>query len=190
MRVIAFWLLVLVLPGCMTAPERTSPITGSVTGNAAALTNWSARGRLGINSPAQSGSGAFDWQQQPGLSQVNLRGPAGMGGLILTLRGQQWEVAASDGSTYSADAARAELEQRLGVVLPLESLSRWLRGLPDDRSGYQWLDADQATLVQAGWQIHYDAWAQQGAVRLPVRLSLSKDEVRVTVKIQEWRLDG
>lgn len=183
-------LLALVLPGCITAPQPTSPITGTVSGSAATLSNWTARGRLGINSPAQSGSGAFDWQQQPQLSQVQLRGPAGMGGLILTLRGQQLEVSASDGSTYNADAARAELEQRLGVVLPLESLSRWLRGLPDDRNAYQWLDTDQATLAQAGWQIHYDAWAQQGSLRLPVRLTLSKDDVRVTVKIQEWRVEG
>jgi len=181
------WLMLLVLSGCATTPKPAASITGNTTATAASLTSWMASGRIGINSPAQSGSGSLEWRQQRADSQVTLRGPAGMGGLIVALHGTQLQVSASDGSTYDAQAARLALQQRLGVSLPLEALSSWLRGVPA-AGDFQWLDAG-LTLQQFGWLIHYADWAQQNSLRLPIRLTLSQDQVRVTLKIREWHVD-
>jgi len=180
------WLLALSVAACVSPPPAT--ITGRTATDAASLVQWSARGRLGVSAPEQSGSGAFVWQQHADRSEVSLRGPAGLGALNLTLQGATLTLQAGDGSQYDADAAMAELQQRLGVALPMSALPYWLRGLPAP-GAYQWRDAAHNQLDQSGWSLLYDEWNAVNALRLPLKLTLQRDAVRVIVKVQSWQAD-
>ena len=66
----------------------------------------------------------------PRSSNLALDGPLGIGGLRVALEGEELEIATSRGEKLDGDAARAELERRLGFALPLAELRWWLLGIP------------------------------------------------------------
>jgi outer membrane lipoprotein LolB len=178
-------LLLLGLAACVSAPQ---VITGNTASEAATLTRWTARGRLGVSSALQSGSGTFVWQQQDRDSELSVRGPAGIGALQLSLKNAQLTLKTSDGAEFDATQTVTELEQRLGVALPVAALSFWLRGVPAP-GAYQWLDVAHSTLEQSGWRIAYQDWQQQQRLRLPLKLTLDRDDVHAVVKVQGWQVD-
>ena len=63
-------------------------------------------------------------------SNLALDGPLGIGGLRVELDGQEIGIETSRGEKLDGDAARAELERRLGFALPLAELRWWLLGIP------------------------------------------------------------
>ena len=177
------WCVCAGLSGCVTRPQL---ITGGTAVSAEQLSDWRAAGRLGVSSTLQSGSGAFTWWQTPQRSEVSLRGPAGIGAMQVTLSDGQINLRSSDGQSYDAAAALAELQQRLGMALPLTELSYWLRGVAAPGDAH-WNDAHDV-LTQQGWRIAYSEWSERGALRLPVKLTVQRDELRIIAKIQQWQL--
>lgn len=173
----------MVLSACSTTPR----IEGSA---AAQLDSWSASGRLGVVSSAQSGSGRFDWQQRQAVSRVQLRGPVGIGALQMELDGTQLRLRAGDGGVYDADAALDELEQRLGVRLPVAQLRYWLIGQPAP-GAHEWSNTDEQerVLLQDGWRIRYQRMLQQGTLQLPEKLTLAQGEVQIRAVIERWQLN-
>ncbi len=169
---------------CVTPPQR---ITGIVHGaGAGELQAWTASGRMGVSGVAQSGSGSFTWSQQADTSDVLLRGPVGVGSLIINVQGQRLTLQASDGTQYDADQALSELESRLGAPVPVTKLRYWVLGLAAP-GAHQWSDPG-TTLQQDGWQIHYSDWLQRDALRLPGKVILNREQVRIVIVVQEWRL--
>lgn len=175
------------LAACMTQPQLITGVSNTRTADA--LHSWQARGRIGINAAQQSGSGGFTWAQQAALSEVQLRGPVGIGAFSLSLDGSALTIRGSDGTQYDADAALHELQLRLGTPLPVASLRYWLLGLAAPGEP-RWLDDQHNQLEQDGWQVTYEAWATRGELRLPVRLSLTRADARIRIVVQSWNLDS
>lgn len=177
------------LAACMTQPQ-PQIITGvSNARSAYTLHRWQARGRIGINAAQQSGSGGFTWAQQAELSEVQLRGPVGIGAFSLSLDGSVLTIRGSDGAYYDADAALDELQLRLGTPLPVASLRYWLLGLAAPGEP-RWLDDQHNQLEQDGWQVTYEVWTTRGELRLPVRLALTRADARIRIVVQSWNLDS
>ncbi|MGD9842534.1 MAG: lipoprotein insertase outer membrane protein LolB [Steroidobacteraceae bacterium] len=177
--------LLLLNVACVTQPQRISGNSDART--ASELQHWQASGRIGISSEQQSGSAGFNWLQQDALSQVQVRGPVGVGSLSLTLDAAVLMIQASDGTAYAADAALSEMQLRLGASLPVGQLRYWLLGMAAPGE-HHWLNADNTLLEQDGWQIAYAEWSQREQLRLPVRLVLTRDSVRILVVIQSWNV--
>jgi outer membrane lipoprotein LolB len=169
---------------CVTQPQRIVGASG--VRDAAELSVWTASGRMGVSGVAQAGSGGFTWNQQTDVSDVQLRGPVGIGSLLIHIEGQRLTLQASDGTQYDADQALKELELRLGAPVPVTQLRYWLLGLaaPGERS---WSDPG-TTLEQDGWQIGFTDWLQRDVLRLPGRIILTREQVRIVIVVQEWRL--
>lgn len=185
----ALLLVCTLLAGCAT---QTSRITGANAAHSAAeLSNWTASGKIGITGIEQSGSGNFNWAQQSNRSAVHFSGPLGMSALQIEFDGKQLTLSAADGTHYDAEQALDELQQRLGIAIPIMQLRYWMLGIaaPQDVSGApQWLPSN-TELQQAGWRIVYADWLQRGALRLPGKLTLTHDQLRVVMVVQSWRLD-
>jgi outer membrane lipoprotein LolB len=183
--------LAVAVAGCASV---RAPETGGSTPDPERLTDWAAKGRIGITAGGEGGSGSFSWQQAAGRTDLALRGPLGAGGLDLVTDGVQLQLRDASGQALDGDAARAELEQRLGGPLPLAQLRYWILGVPAPAGrGAGAGPVQMATgavpgFVQDGWVVTLDQSRVFGAWRLPVRLSATTSGIRIKLVVDDWQL--
>lgn len=127
MRRQLLFVLVVFIAGCATAPRPTG-VPANI--DLEHLDRWQARGRLGVSGPENGGSGSFDWQQRGDRTQVQIRGPVGVGSVRLELHGDPSSPAltleTADGRKLESTAAWDELEARLGAPVPAGNLRYWM----------------------------------------------------------------
>lgn len=180
-----------VLAGCAGAPTRTSV---PVPQDLAELDRWQARGRLGVSGPVSGGSGSFDWQQRGDRTDLQIRGPVGVGSVRLQLQGEAADpsirLETSDGQKLESDSAWNELEARLGAPVPAGSLRYWMLGLPAPGE-HRWITQNEdgaATLEQNGWRIDFQRYSTEPGARVPVRMQATNGGARVRIVVDRWQL--
>jgi outer membrane lipoprotein LolB len=180
----------LLAAGCATAPVG-SPF-GARTADPEQLTQWMAKGRIALAAQGEGGSGSFVWQQRSERTELTVRGPLGAGGLALVTDGETIELADGAGKPLDGEAARAELERRLGVKLPLAELRYWMLGVPaPDRSHSGPVQASTGSVpgfVQGGWVVSYEELKPQAGWSLPARLTATTSGARVRIVVDDWVL--
>jgi outer membrane biogenesis lipoprotein LolB len=125
-----------------------------------------------------SGQGNFRWRQTGELATIRLSGPFGAGATEIEWSPTRVVVRAADGTVTAAnegpDAAQLLLTERLGFSWPLSSARCWLRGesCPDAPA--------------SRWQVRYDAWWPRDDGRLPRRLTLEDDALRIRIVVDAW----
>jgi len=177
----------LTLAGCAVPPR--APEVG-VLPDPAALTRWTAAGRMAIAAGNDGGSGSFDWVQDGTTSRLDLRGPLGVGAVRLVVTPGSLSLADGSGQVLDAGRARADLQARLGADLPWDQLPYWLLGVPAPGLGATVHEQDAApwrVIEQAGWRLAYDSFAVVEGLNLPRRLSAERGGVRVRVIVDTWR---
>ena len=184
------------LAGCRTAPP------GAIVGPGAdapwpeqraaleKLERYSLNGRVAVAANGQGFSASLRYQQLPLSSNLALDGPLGIGGLRVVLEGEDLEIATSRGEKLDGDAARAELEHRLGVALPLAELRWWLLGIP--APGDVTVNQDGGTgeihdFIQAGWRVSINSRAAGLGFSLPQRLTAERDGARLKLLVERWQ---
>ena len=176
----------LALAGCAAPPRAPEGVTRP---DPSVLNQWSASGRMAIAAGTDGGSGSFDWVQDGATSRLDLRGPLGAGAVRLVLTPGTFSLADGSGRVLDADAARADLQARLGAELPWEHLRFWLLGVPAPGVEATVLDQDAAPwrlIEQAGWRLAYDSFDVVGGLNLPRRLMAERGAVRVRVIVDTW----
>jgi len=187
---IALLLSAVCLSGCVTAPQGNVTPSGPV--DPQQLQNWRATGRIGVSGEGGGGSGSFDWQQRANESDVQIRGPVGIGSVTLQLRGdpEQPQLRLQTGDqVLEADQALEELEARLGAAVPAGRLRYWMLGVAAPGE-HQWSepDAEGATVLQQdGWRIDYQRYSSEFGARVPVRMQASSGAAKVRIVIDRWR---
>ena len=86
--------------------------------------------------------------------------------------------------------------RQLGFAPPLTSLRYWLLVLPDPAGGeFTSVPNDDGTvaqLEQQGWKLEYEDYRAQpaaaGTVRLPGRLTATREDIRLRLVVDRWRL--
>lgn len=186
-----YLLAMAVLAGCAGAPTRTSV---PVPQDLAELDRWQARGRLGVSGPESGGSGSFDWQQRGDRTDLQIRGPVGVGSVRLQLQGEAADpsirLETSDGQKLESDSAWNELEARLGAPVPAGSLRYWMLGLPAPGE-HRWITQNEdgaATLEQNGWRIDFQRYSTEPGARVPVRMQATNGGARVRIVVDRWQL--
>jgi outer membrane lipoprotein LolB len=148
-------------------------------------------GRVAIAVGEEGFTGALRWRaREPGSNDLAIDGPLGFGGLRIRSNGADLTLQTSRGERLDGEAARAELERRLGFALPIEALRYWVLGVPQPgiessesiRGGASYLDG----LVQLGWSISYANYQPAGPQGLPGRVTLQRTGARVRLIIAEW----
>jgi len=180
----------LLATGCATSPVG-SP-SGSRPPDPGQLTQWLAKGRIALVAQGEGGSGSFVWQQRSERTELTLRGPLGAGGLALITDGTTFELSDGAGQPLNGEAARAELERRLGVKLPLAELRYWMLGgpAPDSPGGgpVQTSSGSVPGFVQGGWVVSYEQLKSQAGWSLPARLTATTNGARVRIIVDDWIL--
>jgi len=144
---------------------------------------------MAIAAGNDGGSGSFDWAQDGTTSRLDLRGPLGAGSLHLVVTPESFSLTDGSGRVLDADAARADLQGRLGADFPWDHLRYWLLGLPAPGVEATVLDQGEApwrVIEQAGWRLAYGSFAVVGGLNLPKRLSAEREAVRVRVIVDAW----
>lgn len=179
--------MLLALAGCTTTPAVRGPV-----GDLAALAQWQANGRIAVAGAAGGGSGSFQWEQTRAASEIGIRGPIGVGSLRVRLDvadPERMQLQLADGRELQSDAARAELEARLGAPVPVEKLRYWLLGLAAPGE-HEWLAQEERStvLLQDGWRIEFLAYGEVQGQRTPSRITATHGPARIKLLIDRWRL--
>jgi outer membrane lipoprotein LolB len=148
-------------------------------------------GRVALAAGTQGLSAGLHWQQMGDDAALTLRGPLGLGALQIEYDATSLRVTGSDGVQRSGATAEALMHDTLGFAPPLASLRYWLLGCSDPASAAEeTLDDTQRlqTLRQQGWQIEYQSYQRVQQRWLPQRVNVQRDERRLKLVIERWRL--
>jgi outer membrane lipoprotein LolB len=185
--------LALALTACQTIPVAPAPsVSWSVRRPALqTLSRFGLNGRVAVAVGKQGFNAGLRWTQAAAVTHLALTGPLGAGGVEVTASGGELSVVASNGKRLGNDAARQELEAKLGFEPPLTSLRYWILGVPDPATAATvQLDSQQrlTQLTQGGWQIAYSAYMPVGAEWLPRLMTLRRADVRLRMVVDGWQL--
>jgi outer membrane lipoprotein LolB len=183
---------VALLAACRTVPTAAPGISPWATRKpqlqARAL--FELKGRVAVAAASQGFNARLRWSQDGSHAQVALEGPLG-GGVHIDVTGTDLDILLPNGAHLTSDAARAELENRLGFDPPLASLRYWILGVPDPAlPADETLDPVQqrlSSLAQDGWRIDYAGYVAVGGEWLPARLTLARADVRVKLLVDDWQ---
>jgi outer membrane lipoprotein LolB len=154
------------------------------------LERYSLNGRVAVAANGQGFSASLRYEQMPRSSNLALDGPLGIGGLRVLLEGEELQIATSRGEKLDGEAARAELERRLGFALPLAELRWWLLGIP--APGETAVNQDAGTgeihdFMQAGWRVSINSRAAGLGFSLPQRLTAEREGARLKLLVERWQ---
>jgi outer membrane lipoprotein LolB len=196
MRSRLLWIVaVAVVAGCRTAPPIQQSTTASQSWDVTrpalqARDHFQLKGRVAVAAGKDGFNASLRWIQAGTTSQVSLEGPLGAGGVQITASGDSLNIVTARGDHLDSDAARAELDARLGFDPPLGSLRYWIQGVPDPASpAKEKIDPQQQrlqSLEQDGWQVDYTGYMPSGGASLPAKLTLQRAGVRVRVVVDGW----
>lgn len=190
--VLAAALFTIALAGCKTLPPPAPPESASWEVRRAALQareNFDLSGKIGVAAGQDGFNAKLRWQQRGRQSQLALDGPLGVGGVRITSDGDALKVLNAHGEQLDSEAAKREIESKLGFQPPIASLRYWVLGVPDpSHPADEMLDDTQrlASLRQDGWQIDYATYASVRGQSLPSKVTLTREGVRVRLVVDNW----
>jgi outer membrane lipoprotein LolB len=148
---------------------------------------FAVAGRIAVAAGEQGFSGSMRFAQGRADSTLELDGPLGVGGLRLTWNGTELAMLTSRGEALDGEAARGEIERRLGFELPLNRLRYWLLGVPAPEVQIEAATVTGerlAALAQDGWRITYAQYSNESG--LPQRVTAERDVARVRIILDRW----
>ena len=181
------------LAGCRTVPVSgpAAPPWDVRRPELQAREHFGLKGRVAVAAGEQGFNARLRWAQDGTRAQVALEGPLGAGAVHIDAAGSDLDIVTASGARLTSDAARAELNARLGFDPPLASLRYWILGVPDPASpADETLDPARQRLTrleQDGWRIDYGGYIAVGNEWLPARLTLERADVRVKLLVDDWR---
>ncbi|WP_299977212.1 lipoprotein insertase outer membrane protein LolB [uncultured Pseudoteredinibacter sp.] len=145
---------------------------------------WRMRGKIGLRSPQQNGSGFIDWQQDGEQFRLQVSGPLGQGSTVIA--GNKHELSIQGEEVINNPQAQAE--QALGWPLPQQQMPYWVRGLaaPDESSQSEWSEGLLQKLQQGGWEIEYLRYSRH-RIPLPEKLKLKRGNIQLTLVVKRWQ---
>jgi len=160
-------------------------------------------------------SANLSWNQTDQHYALFLSGPFGQGATRIKGNPDRMSIQ-QGGQKHSARDAEQLLEQTLGFPLPINALPYWVKGLPlpgtefntqtetqleasnppgnaiptgiDNQGSAIAVGQRPQQLQQAGWTINYARYQDVQHLRLPGKITLSRDQVRLTLIIKQWTL--
>jgi len=188
--------LLMAVSACSTVPHIEAPVKDPAaawrahSAQMAAIHDWDIEGRIAIRSYNEAVNANLRWQQTGDRYEIDLSGPFGSGAVHLS--GAPGAVRLkTDDQDMVADNAETLLYQVTGLLVPIESLKYWIRGLPQpDSGGSQNLDPQGrlAWVEQDRWKVRFRAYAPVSSQQLPVKVFVDNHQLSVRIVIDKWSL--
>ncbi|TPQ29200.1 lipoprotein insertase outer membrane protein LolB [Methylomonas sp. EFPC3] len=146
---------------------------------------WAFSGRLAVADERESFSASVNWRHLGGRDDIELLGPLAQGRLAISV--VDGAVTIDDGENRQEFYGSAEqvLSERLGVVMPVDSLRYWVFGILDP--GLQGVELD-AGFMQAGWRVTFRDVYKVASDSLPKKINIEKDRTKIKLIVDQWDL--
>jgi len=152
--------------------------------------SFSFNGRVSIKRGLEFSNAGLRWVHSPDEDEDEVLILESLGRTIARIhRDVQGATLESQGRFYVSQDVESLTQQALGWTLPLTLLTHWVVGVPAKGSPaeVQRDSRNQVILMrQAGWEIRYLRYAGVAADSLPARFTMKKDNLELTVLIDEW----
>ena len=183
------------LGACAVAPTAGPPGERWALRRAAltALQDWSLTGNMGVLTEQQGWHASFQWTQEGQRYRIDLIGPFGQGRVRIEGDAQGVRVRTAAGQVLTAADPEQLLADAVGVRIPVDGLSYWVRGLPDPHRRSVLADDGLGRLTrleQGGWVVEYPRYMSVAALELPAQIRARKGDLNVKIVIQQWDLPG
>lgn len=183
--------IVLVLSACQSAPllrvGENEQFRARVP-DLKALVAWKVDGRIGFRTVDDGGTGEMTWEQRDDYLEFKFKGPMGSASFNVSGRHPDLLLETGKGDRRVLTDPDTELRARFGWSAPFASLRYWMVGIPDP-AGQVTVQVDDQGLMrqidQGGWTITYDQY-HKDEPRLPRKLSITRDDVRIRVIVDFW----
>lgn len=188
--------IVLLATNCATQPAPTlfadrQKLWLSHLPRLTALNEWSLEGRTAIKTASDKVSAAIAWHTNNEESQMHLSGPFGQRAITLHVTANGAELTSSDGQTLRHTNATQLIQSQVGVFLPVDAVSYWVRGLPFpgyaahtelNEQGYLHI------LEQNQWRITFQRYQPVATLALPTKILAEHPQQTVRIVIHEWTI--
>lgn len=175
------WLLILLLlAGCAHQPVVSRPAHTEVA-------SFAMNGRLSVRHNGSRDSAGFRWTHQEKTDEILLLNPLGQTAARI-FRDVGSAILDNGDKHYSDTDVESLMMQVLGWRLQLDGLHHWVLGLAAGSDAL--IDRDELgrinVLRQNGWEVRYLGYADDKANSLPSRMQLSRENLLLTLVIDEW----
>lgn len=157
----------------------------------ASLNNWQLNGKIAVQTAHDAGSATLNWKQANNRYMIALYGPLGTNSLRLNGGPSGVTLINEQGQQLRAKTPEELLAKHWGYQVPVSFLKYWIKGLevPGIPSQAQYDHYNRLVrLFQAGWQIQFINYHQQGPIDLPERLIINSPTLRTKLIIYHWQL--
>ncbi len=152
--------------------------------------HWTLRGRLGVASDRDGGSGSFSWTQDGEHYEFALRGPLASKSFRLSGGPDGALLEGLDGGPLRGSDAEALMRKALGWDVPLRNLRAWVLGLRADSGPAQLSFGTNrlpSLLRQDGWVVDYRQWDTTRQPPLPQKVFAERPPYKVKLSIDTWQ---
>lgn len=184
----------LLLSGCSTLTPQPTPLTERPWNEhyqqLQSLNTWQLKGKMGIRAPDENHSASLYWEQSPQHYQIELTGPLGQGGARIEGNDQGISIDIAGEEPLWAPSAEQLMEDTLGWQFPVQDLRYWVLGIPAPSNPFKLSLSQQLAdeIIQNGWEIKYLRYNHQTDYPLPEKLTISRDNLRLTIIAKEWQI--
>lgn len=129
-------LMALLVSACGTAPLKDAPDPEARQAVLERLDQFRVTGGLGVWTDEESISTRIDWQQSASDFSVLVQLPAGLSSVRVSQKDRLATVQRAGAEPVTGQSAAILLQQALGlgVAVPIEQMSLWIKGLPGDQA--------------------------------------------------------
>lgn len=188
--------LLVVLAGCVSAPRTRPGDALSLAAQAqremalSAQQHWQLQGRIALSLGDDGGSGRLLWQQDGADFSIQVSAPVSRQSWRLSTHAGWARLEGLDDGPREGPDAQVLLRESLGWDVPLAALSAWVRGMRANGPAQMQFDDRglPAQITQQGWLVEFRGWSSDGPMPMPRRLFASRDDAKVRLVIDAWRV--
>ena len=180
--------------GCTTVPQQLNKVEDWSVYSASLqqLTTFNAAGKLGYISHKNRVSLNFHWKQNSQGYVLRLSTFLGGNILQLTVNAQGAFLVDDKGKTHYGHSAGDLIYQLTGLVVPVDQIKDWIKGLPTGADNYQ-LDAFhrvQTLNKDQQWTARYSRYQNTDKMVLPkdILLQQMNNKTKIKIMINTWEL--
>ena len=171
----------------MSACAVFSPGTEDAFPEQQSLQDFYLEGRFSLRQANQNYAGKISWRHEGSNNNLLLSSPLGQGMAEISTDHTGARLLMSDGRAYESPDVESLTKQILGYPLPLERLTRWVRG---EHGDYTTIEYDALGRVRGfrheSWVVDYE-YADQRAKSPPGRIFIERiGEFELRLKIDNW----
>ena len=158
------------------------------------LDHWTLTGKLAVFLDKDRQTANIYWKQQGDNYSIQLTTFLGTRILQVTKNEQGVEIINNDDQVFTGQDANTLIKQLSpGLDLPIAALQQWIKGNPASAS-YQLNDQQQVRDLlgldasQNLWEVSFQQYQNFSGIALPNRVDLKRDNIRVKIAINQWKV--